>query len=208
MDAREITEALNQPIFKGESPPRESLFEELDDEQAPLFSKKTLSEPGRLFLSDVAQLIDLFEHGKTFGSLIQVPETLTGKLSAIRERVEGVLVHGDMLDKMAAKSLAPFVQQAQLLAAQHVAVVTNPPYMGKKFYNPRLKAFVHKQYPTTKSDLYAAFIERNLASALPTGCLGMITIPNWLFLSGFSRFRDTLLSSHTIHSLIHNGRGV
>src|SRR5712691_3157955 len=72
LNAQEITEALNRPLDAGE----------------------TKGQPGNITQADVAQLITLFEHGKTFGSLIRVPENLTAKLPAIAERVQDVLVNG------------------------------------------------------------------------------------------------------------------
>src|SRR5690606_39023875 len=98
LDAREITEALNQPILKEKLPPSGELFEEIADEKSPLFSRKNLAVKGDIAQADIAHLIDLFEHGKTFGSLIQVPEKLAEKLPAIAQRVEDVLAHGGMFE--------------------------------------------------------------------------------------------------------------
>ena len=103
LDAREITEALNQPILKEKPPPSGELFEEIADEKTPLFSRKNLSVKGGISQADMAHLIELFEHGKTFGSLIRVPEALAEKLPAIAQRVEDVIAHGGMLEKPAAK---------------------------------------------------------------------------------------------------------
>ncbi len=132
LDAKEITEALNQPIFKGEAPPPKSLFEEIDDEKAPLFSRKNMSEPGQIPLTDVTQLIDLFEHGKTFGSLIQVPEKLAEKLPAIAERAEAVMTHGGMFEKAAVWRSRLLLETSYVLSHTYRCIVTNPPYMGRK----------------------------------------------------------------------------
>lgn len=94
LDAREITEALNQPIFKGEVPPPESLFEEIDDEKSPLFSMKNPAQTGGIAQADIARLTQLFEHGKTLGSLIQVPNMLVDKLPSIAQRAWNVIAHG------------------------------------------------------------------------------------------------------------------
>jgi hypothetical protein len=37
---------------------------------------------------------------------------------------------------------------------------------------------------------------------------GMITIPNWMFLSSFESLRKTLLNRQTIETFVHNGRGI
>ena len=97
LNAQQITEALNIPILKTERLPSEYLFEELEEERAPLFSRKNLSVKGDIAQTDVAQLIALFEHGKTLGSLIRVPENVAEKLPAIAERVQEVLANGGIL---------------------------------------------------------------------------------------------------------------
>lgn len=208
LDAREIAEALNQPILKEKLAPSGELFEEIADEKSPLFSRKNLAVKGDIARADVAHLIDLFEHGKTFGSLIQVPEKVAEKLPAIAERVENVLVHGGMFEEATARMLKPLVEQARILAGKCDTVVTNPPYMGAGFYSPSLKQFVIKEYKDAKADLYSCFIERNMKTAKRNGFVGMITIPNWMFLSSFEDFRKHLLNNHTLDTFIHNGRGV
>ena len=80
MDAAEIAEALNVPS-KAE-PAGEYLFEELEEERALCSAGRTVAK-GDIAQADMAQLMALFEHGKTFGSLIRVPDKLAEKLPAI-----------------------------------------------------------------------------------------------------------------------------
>jgi len=202
LDAREITVALNQPIFKGEAPPPESLFEEIDDDKAPLFSRKNLAEPGQIPLSDVAQLIDLFEHGKTFGSLVQVPENLAGKLPAIAQRVDGVRTSGGLFSQSAARAVEPLVDQARLLAAAYTVLTTNPPYMGSNYQNPLLKTFVKSTFAGFDKDLYSAFMVRcrNLVEA--NGTLGFMSPFTWMFIPFHEKLRTMLVGSATLTSLI------
>jgi hypothetical protein len=80
--------------------------------------------------------------------------------------------------------------------------------MGSKYYSPALKKFVNRKYKDAKADLYACFIQRNAAFAKENGFVGMITIPNWMFLSSFEAVRKTLFEHQTIDSFVHNGRGV
>jgi hypothetical protein len=208
LDAKEITEALNAPILEEKLPPSGELFEEIADDKAPLFSRKNLSVPGSVSQADVAHLIALFEHGKTFGSLIQVPEELAEKLSTVTQRVKDVICHGGMLEKPAAVALRPLVEQAGLLARRYDAVVTNPPYMGNGFFNPELKQFVVAAFAVAKADLYGCFMLRNLGLLSRCGYAAMITIPNWMFISTFAEMRRELLNRATINSFVHNGRGV
>jgi len=202
MDAQKITKALNTPIVKGDLPPRETLFEEMNEAHAPLFSRKNLSVKGEISQDDVACLIQLFEHGKTFGSLIRVPEELNKKLGAIAERVGDVLAYGKMFGDAAAEMLRPVVEQAQILAEIFDAVVTNPPYMGTKGMTLQLKKFGEAEYPKSKSDLFAIFVERILTLVEQNGLVGLMTPFTWMFLKSYEHLRRRVLQENTITSLI------
>jgi hypothetical protein len=186
LNAQQITEALNRPLDAGE----------------------TKGQPGDIAQVDVTQLITLFEHGKTFGSLIRVPENLAEKLPAIAERMQEVLAYGGMLEQVAARSVEPLIEQSHHLAQKYNCVVANPPYMGGKYFAAKLKDFTAKQYKDGKADLYACFLNGNPHFARENGFVGMITIPNWMFLSSFEALRTSLLVRQTIDTFIHNGRGV
>ena len=159
-----------------------------------------------LQLGDLTELMRLFEHATTFGSLIQVPERLALNLPALKRLSE--VTSQDLYVSDALKQLGPLVRQAELLAARYDAVVANPPFMGGKFYCAALKEFVNSVYKTGKADLYAAFTLRNIQFSKELSYVGMITIPNWMFLSSFDQLRNTIFRSASIASLVHNGRGV
>ena len=156
--------------------------------------------------SDLTELKQLFEHCSTFGSLIQVPEELAAKLLALKQLGEST--SQDLFVSDALTHLRAIVRQAEMLAAQYDAVVANPPYMGSKFYCATLKKFMNSFYKAGKADLYASFTLRNIQFSKKLGHVGMITIPNWMFLSSFNQLRDTIFRSAPITSLVHNGRGV
>ena len=67
---------------------------------------------------------------------------------------------------------------------------------------------MNREYSIAKADLYACFISRNASFARANGFVGMITIPNWMFLASFEDIRKSLLTDQTIDTFIHNGRGV
>ena len=191
MDAEDIAAALNVRASK-ETPPPGLLFETEDNLFTRAASAATASPV--VSLSDVKALVDLFEHAKTFGSLIQVPPALAARLPQIEQRCREVAGQtGEIASRTAAKFL-PVIEQARMLAGRYDCVVANPPYMGSKYYNAPLKAFVNKHYKDAKADLYACFIQRNAAFAKPNGFVGMITIPNWMFLSSFEEVRKSLFA--------------
>jgi hypothetical protein len=204
MDAADIATALNVPILKEPLPPPDQLFEDEDT----LFTKQRMSVAGDVSQTDVAALIALFEDAHNLGSLITMPPKLAARLPLIEQRARDVVRHAEDLFSATAASFLPVIEQAKMLAARYDCVAANPPYMGSKYYNTGLKAFIYKNYKDAKADLYACFIQRNCAFAKPNGFVGMITIPNWMFLSSFEEVRASLFDHQTIDTFVHNGRGV
>lgn len=161
-----------------------------------------LSQHG-LNVEDLTPLKDLFEHATTFGSLIQVPQTLAEKLPALKQLSE--TNSQDMFVKEVLEHLAPLVKQAEILAAQYDAVVANPPYMGGKGMNTLMKKFAKDFFKDSKSDLFACFIERGYRLANATGHHAMVTMQSWMFLSSFEAMRTAMLAEKTITSMAHLG---
>ena len=154
---------------------------------------------------DIEELIKLFKLGKTYGSLIRVPDELAEKLPSLRQKLMECLKEGSALSKEYTERVMPFLEQAELLARKYDVVIANPPYMGRKGMNAELKRFARREYPDSKSDLFAMFIERNTEMTLPHGAVAMITMQSWMFLSSFEKLREKLLSSATIISMAHLG---
>jgi hypothetical protein len=151
----------------------------------------------------ISALVDTFEYAKTFGSLIQIPYALNTHLAVLPEILALVKQSGDMYASAAADDLLPLVQQAQVLAMQFDAVVANPPYIGNKGLNEALKAFARKNFPDSKADIFAMFIERNLALLKPNGSSALVTMQSWMFLSSFEALRGKILSNNALYCLSH-----
>ncbi|GAA5443986.1 hypothetical protein Misp06_02166 [Microbulbifer sp. NBRC 101763] len=156
-----------------------------------------------LKVDDLIELKRLFEHATTFGSLIQVPEELAAKLPALKQLSEATTQ--DLFVAEALKRLGPLVKQAELLATQYDAVVANPPYMGSKYLEPSLKRFLSDTYLTAGADIYPAFIESALAMSTPSGSVAMVTLQNWLYISGMKDLRRLVLSSTSMKSVVQVG---
>ncbi len=152
---------------------------------------------------DLTELKRLFEHATTFGSLIQVPERLTGKLPALKQLSEAT--SQDLFVSGALNRLRPLVRQAELLAAQYDAVVMNPPYMSSSSMNAAVKMFAKDNFPDAKSDLFACFIQRGCMLARDAGYNAMITMQSWMFISSFQKMREWILKEKTIRTMAHLG---
>ncbi len=156
----------------------------------------------------LASLIDTFAHAKTFGSLIQVPEILDAGLRALADGLGKAIQLGDVFAQAAAQDLLPLARQATVLAMTFDAVVANPPYMGGKGMNPKLKDFAKVIFPDSKADLFAMFIERGFDWLNPAGFNSMVTMQSWMFLSSLEAIRLNLLRNHSLTCMTHMGNGV
>ena len=92
-----------------------------------------------------------------------------------------------------------------LLARQYDVVVTNPPYMAVSNGDAALNKYIKDNYPDSKGDLFAAFIERCGRFARQNGYQAMITQHSWMFLSSFEKLRIKLLQSADIVNMAHLG---
>ena len=143
-----------------------------------------------------------FEHADTFGSLIQPDPEVTARLGRHLAQLDdgGDLLRADVIGRA-----ERVVDQAEYLAPRYSVVVANPPYMGSKNMSARLADWTKKQWPESKSDIFAAFIERSLSLAIAKGLVGMITMQSWMFLSSFRNLRQSLLARSVLTNMAHLG---
>ena len=95
------------------------------------------------------------------------------------------------------------IKQSKLLSKKFDIIVTNPPYMGNNGMNPNLKDYIKSNFPLTKTDLFAVFLEKGLEMINNHGFNCMVTMQSWMFLSSFEKFRKKLIETTTISNLLH-----
>src|SRR5699024_6128003 len=95
--------------------------------------------------------------------------------------------------------------QYRQLAQKYSIVVTNPPYMGSKNMDPILSTYVKKQYPNSKADLFAVFMEVCLQLTQKDHYMAMINQHSWMFKLTFEKLRKILLAKQTIINMVHLG---
>jgi len=147
----------------------------------------------------------LFTSAKTLGSLIQVPQEDEAALKAFLDGLYRLAVEGDIQQKEAAMELIPYIQQAWILAQRYDAVVANPPYMGGKGMNGELKEFAKKQFPDSKSDLFAMFMQHAFSLLKENGFNAQVNMQSWMFLSSYEALRGWLLDNKTFITMAHLG---
>ncbi|MQT58297.1 BREX-1 system adenine-specific DNA-methyltransferase PglX [Pseudomonas sp. FSL R10-0399] len=151
------------------------------------------------------RILASFEKAKTFGSLIEITAEYEEPLAELLSTLHELKVSKDPAQKEAALNLIPYVQQAWLLAQRFDAVVANPPYLASKGMGFELKEFIAKNYPTSKSDLFAAFIERGFLLIKDSGINAQVTLQTWMFLSGLKEFREWMISEKCIKNILQIG---
>ena len=140
-------------------------------------------------------LRETFKDAKEYGSILSIPKPLADALDALGENPFG----GETALGVDAENLQRLAAQAKIMARKYDVVVTNPPYMGSSGMGARLAEFVKKQYPDSKSDLFAVFMERGREYVKVNGYLAMITQHAWMFLSSFEKLRAKLMEIDTVN---------
>lgn len=103
-----------------------------------------------------------------------------------------------------AQRLLPFFNIICALRHKYDVLVSNPPYMPTS-KNAKLAKYAKENYPETKADMFAIFIEMMLRQVRKYGRVGIITMESWMFLSSFEKMRRTILDNYFISSLTHFG---
>ena len=141
-------------------------------------------------------IIKELHDAKEYGSILNVTPV---DFAALYARFDEVRSDINMSKEAVLNDLLPLVQAAGTLAQKYDVVVTNPPYMGSPGMGAKLADFVKKNYPDSKSDLFAVFIEACGKMTGKNGYQAMITQHAWMFLSSFEKLREKLLLKDTVN---------
>jgi len=155
-----------------------------------------------LFTDELRETLGQFEQAKNFGSLI-VPK-LRDPAEALRV-VQARDFGSDLLLKEVQARVVAALRMVEALSPNYHVVVANPPYMGSGGMNAEMTNFARKNFPNSRSDLYAMFIERCIGVNRSGGLSALVTIQNWMFISSFEKLRGTLLNNFHIADLVQIG---
>lgn len=150
--------------------------------------------------ADLNALVELFKEGKTFGSLISIPEKLAGRMEEIKRSVEEKI--GRWWFGSGAWRVTEIVAQAGILSKQYDCVVTNPPYMGNRYLNIKLKKYLKSWYDGYERDLFSAMIAKCTKMGKADSCLGFMAPFVWMFISTYEKLRIELTSNRTLNTLV------
>lgn len=147
-------------------------------------------------------LLEAFIDAKEYGSILQLEDRdYKGLMEAWNYTASQTAGNFNLTLWFAAveHEIPKLIEQAIMLTQKYDVVVTNPPYMGSSGMGIKLSDYVKMHYPDSKSDLFAAFIERCGEMAAKKRYQAMITQHAWMFLSSFEKLRTKLLMTDTIN---------
>lgn len=143
------------------------------------------------------ELLDALTHMTLCGSLLAPTEK---DLAQLRDAIAAC--PRDLAGEKTRGKLEQALGTCEALARKFDVVVANPPYMGSSNFDKWTSAWVKKNYPDVKNDLFSAFIVRNMDFAKPHGEIGMMTPFVWMFIGSYERLRNKLINEKTLTSLI------
>ena len=171
--------------------------------------RKHIKDLGVLDSSEVKQitdLVDLFENGKTIGSLIKIKPIDFSKLELAIDKIASTSVPNlfniEFLN-LGVHRLKELLNQAKVMSEKYDVMVTNPPYIGISSMESYMKEYANKYYPNSKADMLAMFMETDFVKR--NGFCAMINMHSWMFLSSYESLRKKLMNTKEILVMVHLG---
>ena len=148
-----------------------------------------------------------FLDAKEYGSLIEAPKIDYNEIKNRLLEIENTDFYNlfDELKKEEIKNKFYYViKTSEILSKKYEVVATNPPYMGSSMMDSKLSKYTKKNYPDSKSDMFAVFIEKCNSLTAENGFCSMITMHAWMFLSSYEKLREKMTLIETLN-MVHLG---
>ena len=141
---------------------------------------------------------------KEYGSILNITSV---DFAALYARFGEVQNDINMSREVVLNSLLPLVQTAEALSQKYDVAITNPPYLGLRNIGSKTLEYIQCNYPNSKNDFFAVFIDRALNITKTNGWVSLVTAESWLSLSSFEKIRDRILKETMICNMLHLGEG-
>ena len=174
--------------------------------QLKYFGAGLAEEEKKTALLQMEGLLNALNDAKEYGSLLNVEDYDWEMLEKFVENTDTesqITFETYGLDETA-EQLKRLIRIGKVMAQKYEVVATNPPYAGTSNLSAKVNNFVKKNYPDSKADLFAVFIERCGEMLKKNGYQAMITQHAWMFLSSFEKLR-VKLQQRTIVNMAHLG---
>ena len=146
-------------------------------------------------------LLDTLTDAKEYGSILTVESynwDLLRRFVAAADIAGQISMESVGVDDTA-EQLNRLIDIGEILARKYWVTCTNPPYAGTSNLSVNLNNFVKKNYPDSKADLFAVFIERCHQMTADNGFQAMVTQHAWMFLSSFEKLREKMMLTETVN---------
>lgn len=146
-------------------------------------------------------LLDTLTDAKEYGSILNVESYNWDLLRRFvaAEDTDGQISMDSVGVEDTAEQLNRLIDIGETMARKYWVTCTNPPYAGTSNLSANVNNFVKKNYPDSKADLFAVFIERCRAMTADNGYQAMITQHSWMFLSSFEKLREKMMLTETVN---------
>lgn len=189
----------------------QSIYDELESAFEVLSNAKVLGSIIKFNLSDAT--LDYLKN--VLCELSKVDEKIPDVGKSIPGGVRDGKAFESIFYNLADKSeYIPFMQSFDVIAQainfilaltnKYAVICMNPPYMPTS-KEAKLKAYAAKEYPDSKADLFAIFMDVAHNRLCKHGKYGMINMQSWMFLSSFESLRQNIIENQQIDSLLHLG---
>ena len=157
--------------------------------------------------AQIDALLDTLIDAKEYGSILDVDNCDWDLLSRFAGSIgveEQFSFETDGIDETQ-KKLQSLIAVAKVMAQKYEVVTTNPPYMGAGNMGAKLSLFIKDNFPDSKSDLFAVFIDKSKKFATKHGFIALITMHGWMFLQSFEKLRTKIAINREIVNMAHLG---
>ncbi len=157
-------------------------------------------------IMQIQGLLDTLIDAKEYGSILNVEEydwDLLRRFVNSTDMEDQISFDTYGLDETARK-LKELIEIGAVMARKYEVVATNPPYAGTSNLSAKVNDFVKKNYPDSKADLFAVFIERCGEMLKKNGFQAMITQHAWMFIGSYENLRSKLINKQMVN-MIHLG---
>ena len=156
-------------------------------EQLKYFGAGLSESEKAIALEQMNGLLDTFTDGKEYGAILTVESYDWELLNRFAGNMEtlGQMNFDTYGILETQKKMLNLIEIGKVMAQKYWVVSTNPPYAGTSNLSAKVNHFVKKNYPDSKADLFAIFIERCIQMLHKNGLQAMITQQGWMFLSSY-----------------------
>lgn len=199
IDERAVQLATLAILLKAREYDKELFNKKIDINIVSINESNNISLNNVMSLSDEANnkleyLISIFKDAKEYGSILKIKKYDYSDLINELEKQNNIFSYS------ITNEILPLIKLANILTTKYDILVTNPPYLGIRYFDGKLKEYAEINYKESKHDLCTIFMDSQLLAE--DGILGMVNQTTWLTQDSFKPFRKKLLENKTIMSML------